>query len=148
MTKDDISCSNRASLKNIKQASGLFVSNVCSNPFDFLKLLMDDIFLEYTFKFTNAKAEYVFLEKGSKKRARISNWRELIVEKLNIFLARLLRTVRLNMINDYWKTRWLFAIPSLKITSEISSTSNNFLLFIFLRKSSCSCRQTRPTFQN
>lgn len=80
------------------------------NPIDFFTLLVDDIFLENICKFTNIYAFEVFYKPTLTPKSRIHQWKELKVEELKIFIGLLFHTgtIRLNRLQDYWKTDWLF----------------------------------------
>lgn len=80
------------------------------NPIDFFELLLDNIFLENICKFSNSYAFEVFCKPTLTPKSRIHKWKDLTIEELKRFIGLVLhtKTIRLNRLQDYWKTDWLF----------------------------------------
>lgn len=112
-------CPSTAGLRQIPfiADSGLKVPLPGNNPIDFFNLLVDDIFLDNIVDETNAYAEKVFLDNSANfDNSRISRWKPLTVNELKIFLGLAIHTgnIRLNRLEDYWKTHWLYNFPCFK----------------------------------
>ncbi|KAJ8910822.1 hypothetical protein NQ315_004682, partial [Exocentrus adspersus] len=83
---------------------------------DFFNLLVTDELLELIARETNIYAEEVFLSGATKEKSRITRWKDVTVEELRIFIGLVLHlgTIRLNRLQDYWKTHRLFNLPAFK----------------------------------
>lgn len=80
-------------------------------PIDFFNVMLDDIVLDNIAKFTNRNAIQVFLNSATlTPKSRITKWKDVTVPELKIFFALMIHTgtYKLNRLNDYWKTHWLF----------------------------------------
>ena len=88
-----------------------------AEPYDYFRLLVDNDILDRIIQETNDYALNLFLEKGGSVRARISEWKDLTQEEFLKFLGLVyhMGTIKLNRIQDYWKTHRLF---NLKCFSE------------------------------
>ncbi|XP_046684986.1 piggyBac transposable element-derived protein 4-like [Homalodisca vitripennis] len=81
-------------------------------PIDYFRLLLDDIFLENVIKFSNAYAFEVFKKPDLTPNSRINKWKDITMDELLHFIGLLLHTgtIRLNRLQDYWKTDKLFSL--------------------------------------
>ena len=63
---------------------------------------------------TENYAETIFLSESTKVKSRITQWAGLSKEELKIFFGLVFHmgTIRLNKLQDYWKTHRLFNIPA------------------------------------
>lgn len=86
--------------------------SVPSEPLEVFKLFLSDTILDLIVRETNLNAERVLGQPGVTEQSRITNWKETLDELLT-FLGLLLHTgtIRLNRLNDYWKTHYLFNSP-------------------------------------
>lgn len=84
-----------------------------NTPIDWFNLLVDDVFLEGICRETNEYALQVFFKPSLTEKSRITRWKHLDVAELKTFLGLLLHTgtIRLNRLQDYWKTNRLFNLP-------------------------------------
>ncbi|KAG5879737.1 hypothetical protein JTB14_033339 [Gonioctena quinquepunctata] len=87
-----------------------------NTPLDFFNLLVTDELLELIARETNIYAEEVFLSGATKEKSRITAWKDVTVEELKRFIGLLLHlgTIKLNRLQDYWKTHRLFNLPAFK----------------------------------
>lgn len=92
----------------------LLLFSVGDKPVDYFNLLVTDEFYELIVEESNRYAEEVYLSKVNYVRSRISNWRPMTVPELKIFFGLTLHmgTIRLNRLQDYWKTDRLFDLKS------------------------------------
>lgn len=83
------------------------------NPIDWFSLLLDNIFLEFICRETNKYALELFCGPSTSELSRITRWKDITVPELKVFLGLLLHTgtIRLNRIQDYWKTNRMFNLP-------------------------------------
>lgn len=97
------------------------------NPIDYFNLLADDSFYELIILNSNNYAVEI-LAQSSGEQSRITSWKDITKEEFKIFLGLLFHmgTIRMNRINDYWKTNFLFNIP---VFSTFMSR-NRFLLIL------------------
>lgn len=81
-----------------------------AKPSDYFRLFVDDGFLENIITETNKYAENMFLSRGHIERSRITEWRDLNEEELLKFIGLVyhMGNVKLNKLQDYWKTSRLF----------------------------------------
>lgn len=81
-----------------------------NRPYDWFKLLVDDIFLENIVKATNSYAWAVYAKPSLTPKSRINKWKELTVAELKNFIGLIIHmgTVRINRFNDYWNTSRYF----------------------------------------
>nr|CAI5866515.1 unnamed protein product [Callosobruchus analis] len=96
-------------------------------PIDFFNLFLNDNFFELVLECTNNYAVQILSQTTSDK-SRITNWKDVTEEEFRIFLGLLfhLGTIKMNRINDYWKTHYLFSLPAF---SRYMSR-NRFLLIL------------------
>lgn len=90
------------------QNSGLKVQTAGHKEIDYFNLLVSDSFYNLVIDETNLYAVEI-LSKSS-VQARISHWKDLTVDEFKVFLGLLFHTgtIRLNNLEDYWKTDDLF----------------------------------------
>lgn len=82
-----------------------------NKPSDWFFLLLDNSILEKIVEHSNRYAKDVYFSPNLMPKSRINAWRkDLTVEELKVFIGILLHmgTVRLNRLNDYWKTSRFF----------------------------------------
>lgn len=90
-----------------------FVAPVTGNdPLDYFRHILTDSFLDEIVAQTNRYAVELFFRPGVKEKSRITSWKDLTRGELVTFLGLLLHmgNIRLNRIQDYWKTDYLFDI--------------------------------------
>lgn len=104
----------------------VLVDSNYTTPFDFFKLIFDDIILEQIVESTNAYANHL-LQLNVLPHARISRWKPITVQKLFIFLGILFQMghVKLNRYSSYWKKHRLYNLFPNKYMSK-----NDFLLIL------------------
>ncbi|XP_046684891.1 piggyBac transposable element-derived protein 4-like [Homalodisca vitripennis] len=87
-----------------------------NKPIDWFNLLLDTVFLENIIRQTNLYALELFCGPTTTPASRITKWKDLVLAELRTFLGLLLLTgnVRLNRLNDYWKTHRLLNFPMFK----------------------------------
>ena len=80
------------------------------NPIDYFFMLFDEHFIKLLVDETNNYAETGFLRVGSAPRSRISDWKPTDKDEMLTFIALIIHTgtIKLNRLNDYWKTHHLF----------------------------------------
>ncbi|CAK1582148.1 unnamed protein product [Parnassius mnemosyne] len=105
---------DRSSMKTIyfTQSQELLVPPP-ANPFEALRLLINDKLIDLIVQETNAHAVRVLSSPGVTDQSRITRWKDVTREELWTFFGLLLHTgtIRLNRLSDYWKTHWLFKLP-------------------------------------
>lgn len=81
-----------------------------SEPIDFFALFVEDVYLHSIVRHTNIYAERLFLSEGTLEGSRITNWKDLTINELKVFLGLLLHTgiVRMPNLQDYWKKDKMF----------------------------------------
>ncbi|XP_025423083.1 piggyBac transposable element-derived protein 4-like [Sipha flava] len=79
------------------------------NPMDYFFMLFDEHFIKLLVDETNNYAETEFLRVGA-PRSRISDWKPTDKDEMLTFIALIIHTgtIKLNRLNDYWKTHHLF----------------------------------------
>lgn len=89
----------------------LLVDSPGEEPYDWFRLLVDDNLLQIIVSQTNSYAVEVLSTTSGGERSRISEWKDLTVPELLIFLGLTMHTgtIRLSTIQDYWKTHRLFS---------------------------------------
>lgn len=99
-----------------------------NDPIDYFNFFFDDSLLEMICSETNKQAERLFLSENTQPMSRITEWKDLTVDELKVFLGLLFHmgTIPLTRIQDYWKKDRLFSIP---IFGEQMSR-NRFLLIM------------------
>ncbi|KFM83242.1 PiggyBac transposable element-derived protein 4, partial [Stegodyphus mimosarum] len=99
-----------------------------NNPIDFFRHFLTDDILEQIVAETNDYAQKVLLHREKKKCSRINDWKDTTKEELLIFVGLILHmgTIRMNRIQDYWKTDSLFG---LRAFAE-NMSRNRFLLLL------------------
>ncbi|KAJ8932643.1 hypothetical protein NQ318_002940 [Aromia moschata] len=87
-----------------------------NNSYDFFSLLVTDELLNHIVEQTNEYAEEVFLNKSTKEKSRITEWKDVTLKELKVFLGIWFHmgNIRINRLQDYWKKDELFAIPGLQ----------------------------------
>lgn len=106
---------------------GILVDVEGSEPIDYFNLLATEEL--YNILCANANAHAVeLLSKSEGVQSRISRWKDITPTEMKIFLGLLFHmgTIRLNRINDYWKTHYLF---NLQVFATFMSR-NRFLLIL------------------
>ncbi|KAF7267835.1 hypothetical protein GWI33_018962 [Rhynchophorus ferrugineus] len=81
-----------------------------SDPVDYFMHILTDGFLDEIVTQTNRYAVELFFRPSVTEKARITSWNDVTRDELVIFLGLLLHmgNIRLNRIQDYWKTDYLF----------------------------------------
>lgn len=81
-------------------------------PIDYFNLVANNDFYELVISNTNDYAIEI-LSKSETESSRISFWKDLTAGEFKTFLGLLFHmgTIKLNRINDYWKTNPLFSLP-------------------------------------
>lgn len=81
-----------------------------NEPIDWFFLLCDDNLLEKIVSATNKNAWKILFSPNLKVKSRINNWQELTVAELKKFIGLIFHmgTVKINRLNDYWKTDRMF----------------------------------------
>lgn len=82
-------------------------------PVDFFQMIVDDNFLQTISEQTNNYAVDILCRPETSEKSCITEWKDVTVDEMNIFIALLLHTgtISLSRLNDYWKTDQLFDIP-------------------------------------
>lgn len=106
---------------------GLKVDMEGNQPVDYLNLFMNDHFFEFLLEKSNNYAVDI-LANSTSDQSRITSWRDISREELRIFIGILFHmgTIKMNRINDYWKTHYLFNLP----TFRSFMSRNRFLLIL------------------
>lgn len=99
-----------------------------NKPIDWFNLLVDDEFLQFICDESNKYALEFFCGPRTTERSRITKWKDITVPELRVFLGLLLHTgtIRLNRLQDYWKTNRFFNLPFFR--SQMSR--DRFLLIL------------------
>ncbi|KAJ8939476.1 hypothetical protein NQ318_022530 [Aromia moschata] len=107
---------------------GLRVPHPGNNAYDFFSLLVTDELLNHIVEQTNVYAEEVFLIKSTKEKSRITEWKDVTLKELKVFLGIWFHmgNIRINRLQDYWKKDELFAIPGL----QKHMSRNRFMLIM------------------
>lgn len=117
-----------------------------NTPIDWVLLLLDEVFLEAICQETNKHALELFWGPNTSEKSRVTRWKEVDVSELKTFLGLLMHTgtIRLNRLQDYWKTNRLFNLP---IFRECMSRDRFLLILRCLHFSSENenNRQTPPS---
>ncbi|CAG5049952.1 unnamed protein product [Parnassius apollo] len=95
-------------------------------PIAFFNFFFEDDFLAMICEKTNAQARKLFLF-GVSESSRITNWKDVDVPELKIFLGLLFHmgSFQLPRLQDYWKKSRLFSIP---IFGQQMSRNRYFLI--------------------
>lgn len=82
-------------------------------PYDYFRMLFDDIFIENIIKFSNKHAFEVLAKPDLTPKSRINKWKDLTAPEFLKFVGLTLHTgtIRLNRVQDYWKKDSLFNLP-------------------------------------
>ncbi|KAJ8936087.1 hypothetical protein NQ314_012496 [Rhamnusium bicolor] len=118
------------------KTSGLLVNlDGAAGPYDYFRLLLDDVLLNLLVREKNRYAVTVFLSDKTTENSRITKWVDVTIDEMIRFIGLLLYmgTIKCNKIQDYWKTHWLFE-QFFKVY-ESRSVPPHFALLAFLRKS-------------
>lgn len=80
-----------------------------NKPIDWFFLLLDIVFLERIVVETNRYAVELLCSPNTNLKSRITYWKDVTISEFKTFLGLLLHTgtIRLNRLNDYWKTHHL-----------------------------------------
>lgn len=107
--------------------SGLKCVMDSHHPIDYFNLLFNDNFYELIVQNSNAYAVEI-LANSTSEQSRIAAWKDVTKEEFKIFLGLLyhMGTIKINRINDYWKTNFLFNIP----VFSACLSRNRFLLIL------------------
>lgn len=81
-----------------------------NRPIDYFRMIFDDDLLNLIVRETNTYAEEVFCGEGVSEKSRITRWKTVTGQELLTFFGLVLHTgtIRLNRLQDYWKTHPLF----------------------------------------
>ncbi|XP_054272549.1 piggyBac transposable element-derived protein 4-like [Macrosteles quadrilineatus] len=90
-----------------------------NKPIDWFRLLSDVVFLQNIVAETNKYALEFLCAPNTKPKSRITKWKDLVLDELMIFLGLLMHTgtIRMNRLQDYWKTHRLFS-PTSSVFSQ------------------------------
>jgi len=85
---------------------GLKVFPQGNDPIDYLNLLFDDKLFEFIVNETNKYAVRVFLSRSGGPSSRITTWKDTNIQEMKLFIGLLFHTesIRVNRLEDYWKT--------------------------------------------
>lgn len=99
-----------------------------AEPYDYFRLLVTDEFLDNIISESNSFAEKLFLSKEWTEKSRISEWKDLTRDEFLKFIGLVyhMGNIKLNKLQDYWKTSRLF---NLKCISDYMSR-DRFLLIL------------------
>lgn len=83
-----------------------------NQPIDYFRAIFDDDILNLVVRETNNYAEQVFLSAAISEKSRITRWKPVTPDEMLTFIALVFHTgtIRLNRLQDYWKTHPLFNI--------------------------------------
>lgn len=107
--------------------TGLKAGLDAREPLDYFNLLFDDHFFQLVVENTNSYAVEILVNSTS-DQSRITRWKDVTKEEFRTFLGLFFHmgTIKINRINDYWRTHYLFNLPSFaKFMSR-----NRFLLIL------------------
>jgi len=92
------------------KSKGLKVFPQGNDPIDYFNLLFDDRLFELIVNETNKYAVQVFLSGSGGPSSRISTWKDTNIPEMKLFIGLLFHngTIRVNRLEDYWKTSELF----------------------------------------
>lgn len=92
------------------KSKGLKVYLQGNEPIDYFNLLFDDRLFELIVSETNKYAVQVFLSGSGCPSSRINMWKDTNITEMKIFIGLLFHTgtIRMNRLEDYWKTSELF----------------------------------------
>ncbi|XP_025404973.1 piggyBac transposable element-derived protein 4-like [Sipha flava] len=82
-----------------------------NEPIDYFNLLFDDRLFELIVNETNKYALQVFLSGSGGSSSRITAWKHTNIQEMKVFIGLLFHTgsIRVNRLEDYWKTSELFS---------------------------------------
>lgn len=94
------------------KSKGLKVFPQGNEPIDYFNLLFDDRLFELIVNETNKNAVQVLLSGSGGSSSRITAWKDTNIQEMKLFIGLLFHTgsIRLNRLEDYWKTSELFNI--------------------------------------
>lgn len=89
-----------------------FLVPVEGTPIDCFNLLLDEVFLKNLVQFMNRHVFYVlilFFNFDPLPPSQDNKWKDLIVAELKTFMGLMLHTgtIKLTMLQDYWKKHFL-----------------------------------------
>lgn len=98
------------------------------NPIDYFRHLFTENMLDEIVVQTNDYARKVLCSRETKQFSRINAWKETTKDEILVFVGLLLHmgTVRINRIQDYWKTDTLFGLS----VFSYNMSRNRFLLLL------------------
>ncbi|XP_028160561.1 piggyBac transposable element-derived protein 4-like [Ostrinia furnacalis] len=121
--EDEVEDQAADSSEDVWEPTGQLPSFPCTNvgthnigpaetPIDFFNLLFNTTFMTILVNSINTHAIQVLLE-SPHEHSRISSWKDTNIEELYVFLGLLFHMghIKLNRINDYWKTDVLYDLP-------------------------------------
>lgn len=99
-----------------------------SDPIHYFRHILTDNYLDEIIAQTNRYAVEIFLRSETKENSRITAWKDVSNEEMVTFLGLLLHmgNIRLNRIQDYWKTDPLFNLRAF----ANNMSRNRFLLIL------------------
>lgn len=82
-------------------------------PYDYFRLLLNNHFVKNIVKYSNAYAFLLLGKNDLTPDSRITKWKDLTAKEFLSFVGFILHTgtIRLNRLEDYWKTDSLFNLP-------------------------------------
>lgn len=82
-------------------------------PYDYFRLLLNNHFVERIIEYSNAYAFLVLGKNDLTPDSRITKWKDLTLDEFLKFVGLILHTgtIRLNRLQDYWKSDSLFNLP-------------------------------------
>ncbi|XP_050669427.1 uncharacterized protein LOC126968447 [Leptidea sinapis] len=91
---------------------GQFNIGKAENPIDFFEIMFNPLFITTLVDSINTNATSV-LAACNQPHSRINSWKHTTVKEIRIFIALLFHMghIRLDKLNDYWKTDILFDLP-------------------------------------
>lgn len=110
-TENGIWLTSRPNIQKIRFTGKrkLNITPTPTTPIEFFNIFFNNSFLELLVEKMNEYAVLVLLD-SSTSEARIARWKDVTTEELKIFFGLLFHMgmIRMNRINDYWKTHYLF----------------------------------------
>lgn len=99
-----------------------------NKPVDYFRMLFDDEILNLVVTETNRYAEEIFCSQGVTEKSRITRWKPVTCEEMLKIITLVFHTgtIKLNRLQDYWKSHQLFNFKC--FSSHMSR--NRFLLIM------------------
>lgn len=115
ISTSDYTWSNRQPIVTripFSKSKGLKIFPQGNEPIDYFNLLFDDRLFELIVNETNKYAVQVFLSGSGGSSSRITAWKDTNIQEMKLFIGLLFHTgtIRVNRLEDYWKTSELFNI--------------------------------------